>query len=142
MESIAVQTANGNINYSRITVETIIFAVLREVKEIVGPKKTVIREITNKLVKGTLDQYEDVSKEIRIETKENSVTVNLFLVINYGVRIPDLTWKIQSKIKERLKESTGLDTDTINVHIQGIHYPQKYQHNKQLVTQEMIIEII
>lgn len=142
MEAITVRTDNGNIQYSRITVETVIFIVLRDIKEIVGPKKTVIREITNKLVKGTLDQYEDVSKEIRIETKGDSVTVNLFLMITYGVRIPDLTWKIQSKIKERLKETTGLDIDTINVHIQGIHYPRKYRQNKRLVSQETILEII
>ena len=142
MELIAVRTENGNINYSRITVETVVFLVLRDIREIVGPKKTVFREITNKLIKGTLDQYEDVSKEIKIEAKLDSITVNLFLDIKYGVRIPDLTWEIQSKIKEKLKETTGLDIDKINVHIQGIHYPRKYRHKNRLVTQEIVVNII
>ena len=142
MESIAIRTENGNINISRITIEILIFTVLRDIKEIVGPKKTVFGEITNKLIKGTSDQYENVSKEIRIEIKPDSVTVNLFLVITYGVRIPDLTWEIQSKIKEKLRETTGLEINTINVHIQGIHYPQKYRHRNQFVTQEIFVKII
>ena len=67
---------------------------------------------------------------------------NLFLIINHGVRIPDLTWEIQGKVKEKLKETAGLEIDKINIHIQGIHYPRKFRNEKQILAQEMFIKII
>jgi uncharacterized alkaline shock family protein YloU len=141
MELVTISTKDGNINISRITMETLIYIVLRNIKAIVGPRKTVFREITNKLIKGNQDQNENISQEIRIEISPSSVIVNLFLIINYGIRIPDLTWEIQAKVKEKLKECTGLEINKINVHIQGIQYPRKYRNNNQLVTQEVFVKI-
>ncbi|MFW6135047.1 MAG: Asp23/Gls24 family envelope stress response protein, partial [Elusimicrobiota bacterium] len=71
----------------------------------------------------------------------DSIIINLFLIINYGIRIPDLTWEIQARVKELLKDVTYLDVDKINVHIQGINYPKKYRYETQLVTQEMFVKI-
>lgn len=143
MELATIATNNGNINISRMAIETLIHMVLRDINAVVGPKKTVFREISNKLIKGkgTLEKNENTSQEIRIEIKPDSIIVNLFLIINYGVRIPDLTWEIQAKVKEKLKETSGLEIEKINVHIQGINYPRKYRTKNKLVTQEIFVKI-
>lgn len=141
MESATITTNNGNINVFRMTIETLIHYVLRDIKAVVGPKKTVLREITNQITKGTQDNKENTSQEIRIEIKPDSVIVNLFLVINYGIRIPDLTWEIQAKVKEKLKETAGLEINVINVHIQGIRYPRKYRNRDTLVIPEIFVKI-
>jgi len=88
-----------------------------------------------------------VNQEIRIEIKPETIIINLFLVVHYGIRIPDLTWEIQAKVKEKLKEMTGLDINTINIHINGISYPNKNKNkdiikNKDnLVIPEMFVKI-
>jgi uncharacterized alkaline shock family protein YloU len=65
--------------------------------------------------------------------------------VHYGIRIPDLTWEIQAKVKEKLKEITGLEINTINVHINGISYPNKNKvidkKKDKLVIPEMFVKI-
>ena len=39
----------------------------------------------------------------------------------YGVKIPDVAWKIQEKVKEELENMTGLEVDRVNVHIDGVN---------------------
>lgn len=141
MELATINTNNGNINVSRMTIETLIHFILRDIKAVVGPRKTVLRDITNQITKGTQDNKETTSQEIRIDIKPDSVIVNLFLVINYGIRIPDLTWEIQAKVKEKLKETAGLEINIINVHIQGIRYPHKYRNRDTLVIPEIFVKI-
>lgn len=141
MELATIHSKNGNINISKITIETLIHLVLREMKAVIGPKKNVLVEISNRFTKEPQEQNESISKEIKIEIKPDSIIINLFLIINYGIRIPDLTWEIQARVKEVLKNATHLDIDKINVHIQGINYPKKYHNENQLVTQGMFVKI-
>jgi uncharacterized alkaline shock family protein YloU len=141
MELATVNTDKGNINISRMTIETLIYLVLKDIKGVVVPRKTRLRELSNKINKSTPEKNEGISQEIKIEIKPDSVIVNLFLIINYGIRIPDLTWEIQAKVKERLKEIAGLDVNIINIHINGIRYPNKYQNKDKLIIPEMFVKI-
>jgi uncharacterized alkaline shock family protein YloU len=142
MELATIRTINGNVNISRITIEALIFMVLQEIKGIVCPKKTVFHGMTKKIIKNGQDQNEkNALQEIRIEIKPDSIIINLFLVVHYGIRIPDLTWEIQAKVREKIKETIGLEVEKINVHIQGIRYPRKYQDKNKLVVPEMFVKI-
>jgi len=141
MELATVNTDKGNINISRLTVETIIHLVLKDIKGVVVPKKPGLREFSNKINKSAQEKNEGTSQEIKIEIKPDSIIINLFLIINYGIRIPDLTWEIQAKVKEKLKEIAGLDINIINIHINGIRYPNKYQNKDKLMIPEMFVKI-
>jgi uncharacterized alkaline shock family protein YloU len=147
MELATIFTGKGKINISRMTLESLIHSVLKDIKGVVGPKKTILKEFSKKLAKTTQSKKDAANQEIRIEIKPDTIIVNLFLVVQYGIRIPDLTWEIQAKVKEKLKEITGLDINTINVHINGISYPNKHKKNNinnnkdKLVIPEMFVKI-
>jgi uncharacterized alkaline shock family protein YloU len=145
MELATIYTDKGKINISRMTLESLIHSVLKNIKGVVGPKKTVLREFNKKLAKTAQSKKDGVNQEIRIEIKPNTIIINLFLVVHYGIRIPDLTWEIQAKVKEKLKEITGLEINTINVHINGISYPNKNKvidkKKDKLVIPEMFVKI-
>jgi len=147
MELATIFTGKGKINISRMTLESLIHSVLKDIKGVVGPKKTILKEFSKKLAKTTQSKKDAANQEIRIEIKPDTIIVNLFLVVHYGIRIPDLTWEIQAKVKEKLKEITGLDINTINVHINGISYPNKHKKNNinnnkdKLVIPEMFVKI-
>jgi|LDZT01.1.fsa_nt_gi uncharacterized alkaline shock family protein YloU len=145
MELATIYTDKGKINISRMTLEFLIHSVLNNIKGVVGPNKTVLREFSKKLAKTAQSKKDGVNQEIRIEIKPDTIIINLFLVVHYGIRIPDLTWEIQTKVKEKLKEITGLEINTINVHINGISYPNKNKLNDKkkdmLVIPEMFVKI-
>lgn len=141
MEFVTVNNEKGNINISRMAIETLVQLILLDVKCVIKPKDTAIIQIYNKInEKKQVMSYGSVH-DIKVEIKPKAVVINLFLVVNYGIRIPDLTWELQAKIKEKLKEIAGLDIDTINIHINGIRNTDKYKNIDKMAIPEMFVKI-
>lgn len=60
-------------------------------------------------------------KGIRVE-KENEelLTIDLTVVLEYGVRIPEVCVQLQAAVKESVEEMTGQQVYAVNVVVQGI----------------------
>ena len=56
--------------------------------------------------------------KVDVENKEAKIDVNI--IVEYGVRIPDIAFEIQSRVKKAVESMTGLKVLNVNVHIQGI----------------------
>lgn len=141
MELAKVTNEKGTILFSRITLETLVYLTLLEIPGISIHKKNSLRRFTNRIIKSGDEDNQQTSQDIRIDIKPNAIIVNLFLIIHYGLRIPDLTWEIQAKVKEKIKEQAELEVQKINIHIQGIRYPKKIRKNNQLVSPEIFVKI-
>lgn len=59
-------------------------------------------------------------KGIRVELTANGVLIDVYVVINYGATIPAVAQKIQTNIRQALKNMTALEIDEINVHVVGV----------------------
>jgi len=59
-----------------------------------------------------------VSKE---EGKIPEVSMDIFIIVKYGQRIPDLAWDVQEKVKANLERYTGYVVKAVNVNVQGIY---------------------
>lgn len=67
----------------------------------------------------------NLSKGVKIEdVGEHQTSVELFLVVKYGVRIPEVAKAIQQNVKQAIEVMTGLDVLEVNIHILGIQFPQ------------------
>ena len=66
----------------------------------------------------------NLSKGVKVDVGETQVEVNLFLIVNYGVRIPEVAWNVQEKVKEAIENMTGLKVEEINIHVQGVNFGQ------------------
>ncbi len=62
---------------------------------------------------------------IKVDITKKDVLLDIYIVVNYGVKIPDIAWEIQDKVKKELENMTGMTVTTVNVHIQGINYETK-----------------
>lgn len=143
MEAATIITDKGSINISRITLEILIRLALQSINGIIQPKKIgfpkIIQTSGADVDNGKIGKNNN--PDVKIEINPDSILVNLFLTINYGIRIPDLTWEVQAKVKEKIKEVTGLDIEQINVHIQGIYFSKRYNSKKKLVSQGSFLKI-
>ena len=63
----------------------------------------------------------NISRGIKVDLTENSVSVDIHIIINYGVSIPDIATTVQEKVKDALESMTGLSVDKINVFIDGVN---------------------
>lgn len=141
MELATIVTDKGSINISRITIEILIRIVLQSIEGIIKPKKVGFSKIVQMSNTASEKASKNITPEVKVEIKPDSILVNLFLTINYGLRIPDLTWEVQAKIKEKVKEVTSLDIEQINVHIQGIHFSKRYHSREKLVAPGSFLKI-
>lgn len=67
----------------------------------------------------------NLSKGVKVEVGEKEAAVDLFVIVDYGVRIPDVAIKIQERVKRSIESMTGLRVVEVNVHVQGVAFPQE-----------------
>ena len=137
-----IKTDLGEINVTEETIGNIVSLNLADVKGVVGSRKSIIKEITDMLRGDTSEnEIEEASRNIKVEIKDNKPLINLYIIIKYGVRIPDIAWDIQSRVKEGLMKKLRTDINEIDIHVQGIQFPKKSQSRKDLVASNLFIKV-
>ena len=69
-----------------------------------------------------------VCNGIRISTGDDETTglsIDLFVTVKYGLRIPDLCWDVQEAVKDKVEQLTGYLIKDVNVYVQGIDFPDE-----------------
>lgn len=74
--------------------------------------------ITNELVSKL--GMKNLSKGIRVEVAEGVVKVAVALNIAYGYAIPDVSSKVQERVKNAIENMTGLEVSSVNVRIASV----------------------
>ena len=71
-----------------------------------------------------LSGKKNLSKGIKAEIEGNNVKIDVNIIVNYGVSIPDVAFDIQNKVKNNVENMTGLRVEEVNVHVQGVNIEQ------------------
>ncbi len=62
----------------------------------------------------------NLSKGIKVEVGEKDTKIDVNIIVEYGVRIPDVAFEIQGRVKKAVETMTGLRVSGVNIHVQGI----------------------
>ena len=65
------------------------------------------------------------AKGIKVETGDKETKIDVNIIVEYGVRIPDVAYEIQTRVKKAVEGMTGLKVSEVNVHIQGVKTQQE-----------------
>lgn len=105
----------GEVNISNEVIGIIAGLAAKEVSGVVGMNSSLgveISEIFGKKI---------YNKGVKIEIdNNNAITVNLNLVIDYGIVISEICFKIQENVKKSIETMTEMEVLAININIQGI----------------------
>ncbi len=63
---------------------------------------------------------EELGKGVQVRLDENGLTIELYIIVAYGVRIPEVAHNVMERVKWNLEKITGLTVKEINVNIWGI----------------------
>lgn len=74
--------------------------------------------ITNELVSKL--GMKNLSKGVRVNVEGNYVNVDLALELDYGVSIPEVSEKVQDRVKTAIENMTGLNVSEVNVRVAGV----------------------
>ncbi|MGI6604282.1 MAG: Asp23/Gls24 family envelope stress response protein [Firmicutes bacterium] len=62
----------------------------------------------------------NLTRGIKVEVGERQAAIDLFIIVEYGVKIPEIAWRVQENVKKALESMTGLDVLEVNIHVQGV----------------------
>ena len=62
----------------------------------------------------------NLSKGIKVDVGEKETKIDVNIIVEYGVRIPDVAFEIQGRVKKAVETMTGLKVSAVNIHVQGI----------------------
>ena len=65
------------------------------------------------------------SKGVKVEVGEKEAAVDLYIIVKYGIRIPEVALAAQENVKRAIETMTGLSVIEVNVHVQGVGFPEE-----------------
>lgn len=107
----------GNVKISVEVVSTIAGIATNEVNGVAGMYGTFAGGIAE-----MLGAKKSPSKGVKVDMDGGTATIDLYIVVEYGVRIPELAWEIQENVKNNVETMTGLDVQKVNIHIEGVDF--------------------
>ncbi len=111
-----------NLNISEDVIGIIAGLAASEVEGIAGMTLGFVDGI-NQILGGN----KKYSKGVKIDLDGKKVTVDLFVNIKYGVRIPDVAWAAQNAVKNAVETMTGLEVVAVNSNVQGITFDKNVE---------------
>lgn len=113
-------TIHENVNIGEVRVADEVIAIIAGLAATeVDGVSSMAGNITNELVSKL--GMKNLSKGVKVNVAETSVEVDLALNIKYGYEIPDVSNKVQEKVKSAIETMTGLDVSAVNVRIAGVN---------------------
>lgn len=79
--------------------------------------------ITNELVSRL--GMKNLSKGIKVDVQGNVVRVDVALNISFGYAIPEVSAKVQERVKTAIENMTGLEVSIINIRIAGVNMEKR-----------------
>jgi uncharacterized alkaline shock family protein YloU len=80
--------------------------------------------LTDNLTKKILGK-EKIARGIGLSKEADGIGIDIYLSVEYGTKIPDLAWEVQSSVKEAVESVTGLSVKKVNIHVQGVTLPRQ-----------------
>ncbi|WP_050356290.1 Asp23/Gls24 family envelope stress response protein [Gottschalkia purinilytica] len=74
----------------------------------------------------------NLSKGVKVEVGEREAAIDLYIIVEYGVKIPEVAWEIQESVKSAVETMTGLNVIEVNINIQGVNIEKENKEEVQV----------
>lgn len=114
IEEVVVE-GNDTIKIANEAVATYAGIAVSEVSGVYGMTGT-IAGITE-----AISGKKNLARGIKVDIDGKNAKIDVSIIVEYGARIPDVAFEIQSRVKNTVETMTGLKVSEVNVHVQGVH---------------------
>lgn len=80
------------------------------------------------------------AKGIKVDVEEQKVKIDVNIIVEYGARIPDVAFDIQTRVKKSVEAMTGLKVLEVNVNVQGVHAINEKEDEPKEIEQNENVE--
>ncbi|QJA09188.1 Asp23/Gls24 family envelope stress response protein [Romboutsia sp. CE17] len=106
-----------NNNFGQVKISNDVIATIAGLAALEVEGVETITTFTDKLLKN--------NNGVKIQLEEEDVNLDIMVMIDYGISIPDIALKIQENVKNTVETMTGLKVSQVNIHIQGISFKKE-----------------
>ena len=64
----------------------------------------------------------NLTKGIKVTNNENTVSVDIAIVVEYGAKLPEVCSNIQDSVSKALETMTGLAVREVNISVEGLKF--------------------
>jgi uncharacterized alkaline shock family protein YloU len=117
---MAEETFLGRIEVAPAAIASLAGQAVLESYGVVGMANKNVRDgIAEVLTRGNYRRGVDV------RVIEHEIVIDLYVVIQYGTRISEVTHGIMNRVKFTIERAVGIPVRQVNVHVQGLHVDEK-----------------
>jgi uncharacterized alkaline shock family protein YloU len=119
MEFAIQEEQSGKVTFNTDVIATIAGLATVEVPGVAGMSGGIVSGMAELLGRRNL------TKGVKVAINEQECEVDLNIVVTYGVKIPEVTAKIQGDVKSSIETMTGLIVKSVDIHVQGVDLEKK-----------------
>ena len=121
----------GNVKISVDVIATVASIATNEIKGVAGMSGNALGGIAD-----ILGGKKSKGKGVKVEISDSSCVIDLNIVVDYGVRIPDIAWDVQENVKNSVESMTGMTVTKVNIHVEGIDFSKEKEVATESVPEE------
>ncbi len=110
-----VSESEGKITFANDVIAVIAGLAASEVEGIAGMSGSFMGDIAAILGKKNL------GKGVKVEVGDEEAAIDVYVIVNYGVKIHEVCAQIQTAVKKSVETMTGLNVVEVNVYVQGVN---------------------
>ncbi|OHW62990.1 alkaline shock protein 23 [Andreesenia angusta] len=115
----------GQIKISDEVVGTIAGIAAMEVSGVAGMSGGIAGGI------GDMLGRKNFSKGVKVQVGDVETSIDLYIIVEYGAKIPEVAWNIQEAVKREVEAMTGLDVAEVNINVQGVNIEKESKEESQ-----------
>jgi uncharacterized alkaline shock family protein YloU len=113
--SIVIQTTHGEIEVVEEVIATLSGVTATECYGVVGMSSRKLKDGIAELLR-----KENFSKGITVRSVNNSIEIDLHVIVAFGTKISEIAAGIQKRVKFVLENTLGIPVDSINIYVQSV----------------------
>lgn len=117
--SVKIENAYGFVEIDNNVISTIAGISAMESYGIVGMASKSATDGLFELLK-----WDYMSKGVSVNTENDSMVIDLHVILEFGVKISVVASNIMDRVKFNVENLTGLKVDKVNILVQGIRVQQ------------------
>ena len=115
MKETSMNTHMGNITIDNEVIAQYAGSIAMECFGVVGMAGINVKDGLVKLLK-----MDSMTRGINVSIQNNKLTLNLHIILAYGVSILAVSDNLISNVKYKVEEFTGIEVEKVNIFVEGV----------------------
>lgn len=109
----------GIVRISDDVVGVIASNAAKEIEGVVSVSTGIVEDLSKKFT-----GKKNAIKGVKVTMENGTAVIDLHISVAYGVKIPEVSVKVQNNVKSIVETMTGLTVSTVNIFIQSVVFPK------------------